>query len=285
MNIQMARAIGFKVLSPITDTAALDTRVLLCNVLGMTEIQLFASDRELSDEEEIRFRSLLCQRSEGVPVAYLTGRKEFFGRDFQVSPDTLIPRPDTEILVEKALEFAVSSFPSGGCSLLDICTGTGCIGITLAAELAAKGIDATLALGDISPGALEIAENNCRQIIKNGAKCILSNLFEAFDGEKFDLITANPPYIAPAFRETLPREVRKEPELALFAGENGMALVRKIVRDGGNHLNPGGLLIIECDSSQTGEAVGLLRGAGFGDCFELQDLSGLSRCVGGFWNA
>ncbi|MFA7190617.1 MAG: peptide chain release factor N(5)-glutamine methyltransferase [Sphaerochaetaceae bacterium] len=277
MKSRDARALGYRTLAAKSDTAALDSRLLLCSVLGISQAELFADDRILSQSEEAQFRSFLDQRASGVCVAAIIGHKEFYGRDFAVNRTVLVPRPDTETLVDKAL-----SLVNHDSRILDICTGTGCIGITIKAELEKRGLLCDLTLSDVSPDALAVASDNCRQIIENKAKCILSNLYEAFDGERFDLITANPPYIAPSERESLSTEVLHEPELALFSGDGGMALIRRIISEGPMHLVHGGLLVLECGCNQADETRMLLESSGFERCFIECDLNGLPRCVGGF---
>lgn len=284
MTVPEARAMGFKALTGMTDTAALDCRILLCHVLKMTQSELLLSTRQLSAEEEKCFEGLLKKRAEGFSVAVVIGHKEFFGRDFIVNDKVLVPRPETEILVERVInEF--KDRHQNPLKALDICTGSGCIGITVLAELERIGIDCEMILSDVCEQALGIAEDNCRQIIENRSKCILSDVFEAFDGRRFNLITANPPYIAPAMKDSLATEVLHEPELALFADDGGFALIRRIISESPKHLSNGGLLILECGYDQADETRKLMDESGFASSFILKDLAGLPRCVGGYANA
>lgn len=323
MTVSEARAIGFRMLGASSDTAALDARVLLAWVLGVSQSGLFVMDSDLSFSQESLYLDCLKRRSEGVPVAYIIGSKEFYGRDFIVNESVLVPRPDTETLVERALDFCLARCglavepgagnfavePGAGrfadvsyeakpaasmmravaerapIDALDICTGSGCIGITIKAELSEYGVPCSLTLGDLSDQALAVAKDNCRQILQNNAKCIKSDLLEAFEGQAFDLITANPPYIDPSLRGGLGPEVLHEPELALFCEEEGMAVIKRIIRDSPPFLKDGGLLILECGCDQAEAAAALLEKAGFAECFVQKDLAGLNRCVGGYIDA
>lgn len=337
MTVSEARAIGFRMLGASSDTAALDVRVLLAWVLGVSQTGLFTMDPDLSACQESLYLDCLKRRSEGVPVAYIVGSKEFYGRDFIVNESVLVPRPDTETLVERALDFCLARCglaryglaryglvrcglafePDAGdfavephprdfadvpyeakpavsmtavadrapIDALDICTGSGCIGITIKAELSEYGVPCSLTLGDLSDQALAVAKDNCRQILQNNAKCIKSDLLEAFEGQAFDLITANPPYIDPGLRGGLGHEVLHEPELALFCEEEGMAVIKRIIRDSPPFLKDGGLLILECGCDQAKAAAALLEKAGFSGCFVQKDLAGLNRCVGGYIDA
>lgn len=288
MDSLEARALGTRLLAPVSPTPALDCRVLLCHALGTTVERLFAEDRELSAEEERLFLSLLERRAAGLSVAAATGRKEFYGRTFAVSPDVLVPRPETETLVEKAVGLALGRARERRLEevrVLDVCCGSGCVGISVKAELEARGLRCRLWMGDISPAAVAIARKNCGQILPDGAKCIVSDLFEAFGGLKFDIVTANPPYIAGWRRGSLSREVLSEPEAALFSGEDGLDLTRRIVREAPPHLGAGGHLVLECGADQAWAAKRLLEAAGFAECFVADDLGGLPRCAGGHLDA
>lgn len=318
MTVSEARVIGFRMLGASSDTAALDVRVLLAWVLGVSQTGLFTMDSDLSACQESLYLDCLKRRSEGVPVAYIVGSKEFYRRDFIVNESVLVPRPDTETLVERALDFCLARCGLAGCGLavelgagrfadvpyeakpavsmtavadrapidaLDICTGSGCIGITIKAELSEYGVPCSLTLGDLSDQALAVAKDNCRQILQNNAKCIKSDLLEAFEGQAFDLITANPPYIDPGLRGGLGHEVLHEPEMALFCEEEGMAVIKRIIRDSPPFLKDGGLLILECGCDQAEAAAALLEKAGFAGCFIQKDLAGLNRCVGGYIDA
>ena len=282
MNLPEARKSGFQILRSYSDTPALDTRIILGWVTGLSQGEILTSEAPLTPAQVMRFMNALQKRCSGQSVAYIVGRKEFYGHDFAVGPGVLVPRPETEILVEAALEFLRGiDCPS----VLDICTGCGCIGISLKSALASEGRACALTLSDISPQALRFARRNCRQIIGNDAKCVKSDLFGAFEGCRFNLITANPPYIDPREKSMLAPEVLCEPPLALFAGDFGMEVLARIAGDGPGLLENGGLLLVECGCTQASDVRGLMEKAGLGRCFVLEDLGGRPRCVGGYRDA
>ncbi len=192
------------------------------------------SDKEKSYTSPVIFE-ILEKRRERQPLQYILGKWEFMGKEFFVSPDCLIPRPDTEILVEKAISLA-----KGNCRVADLCTGSGCIGISLA--LYCKGVDLTLM--DISSGALDVARKNA-QAHQINARFILGDITKDMPREKFDLITSNPPYIPSADIEGLSIEVKKEPLVALDGGTDGLDIVRFLVNDGPDYLNDDGKMLIE----------------------------------------
>ena len=186
---------------------------------------------------------ILEKRREHIPLQHILGRWDFMGMELFVSDDCLIPRPDTEILVEKAI-----SLTKQGDKVIDLCTGSGCIGISLAHYV--KGIDLTLM--DISSGALDMARKNATH---NGisARFILGDITKDIPNEKFDIITANPPYIPSSDIDTLSEEVKKEPILALDGGEDGLDFVRYLLASGISYLNKGGKMLIEFGYDQEAE--------------------------------
>ena len=192
---------------------------------------------------------ILEKRREHIPLQYVLGKWEFMGKEFFVSPDCLIPRPDTEILVEKALTFLKT-----GDHVADLCTGSGCIGISLA--FYKSGIDLTLM--DISSGALNIARKNAEA---HGVKAefILGDITKDLPNKKFDLIISNPPYISTSDIENLSPEVKKEPHLALDGGDDGLDLVRFLINDAVNYLNDGGKMIVEFGYDQESQIRALLE--------------------------
>lgn len=197
-----------------------------------------------------RIFEILEKRRERIPLQYLFGKWEFMGKEFSVSSDCLIPRPDIEILVEKALTLLKK-----GEDVADLCTGSGCIGISLA--LFKPGINLTLM--DISSGALEMAKKNASA---HGveARFILGDITKDLPNEKFDLIISNPPYIPTRDIENLSPEVKKEPRLALDGGGDGLDLVRFLINDGVSHLKEGGKMIVEFGYDQEGKIRALLGG-------------------------
>lgn len=263
----------------VSQTPLLDASLLLCKTTGLSREQLYAkSSSLLSDDAESVYVSLIKRRCDMEPIAYLIGEREFFGRTFTVNSDVLIPRPDTEILVETALElFKESRKPS----ILDLCTGSGCIGISLAGEIP----DSDVTLADISEGALQVARKNAARLLDRPVKVVQSDLFSAFEGERFSLIATNPPYLTDSWYDDTERQVKEEPRLALMGGdEDGLAIIRKIIEESPNHLYPRGVLLIECDFRQQGAVVELLRKRGFSDIGSKKDLAQLHRVVWGVFD-
>lgn len=209
---------------------------LLGFVIGCDSSRLFAHpERELTAHEAERFGRLVERRAAGEPTQYLLGVREFYERDFEVSPAVLIPRPETELLVEVLLERREKN-----ARVLDVGTGSGCIAVTLACERPAWEVCAT----DISAAALAVAQNNAYRL---GARVEFrhGDLTEPFADESFDVVVSNPPYVAQRDRPTLSRELRWEPESALFAGEDGLDVYRRLVPAAARVLRPGGLLAME----------------------------------------
>jgi release factor glutamine methyltransferase len=212
----------------------LTAEVLLAHAIGCTRSWLYAhSDEELKELWWIHYGRYLHQRIQGMPTQYITGTQEFFGRDFRVTPDVLIPRPETEHLIEAALKLPADT-------ILDVGTGSGCIAITLALETKSR-VVAT----DISPAALSVAKQNSRRLAAH-VDFLACDLGSALRDRSFDLIVSNPPYIAETDRATLQKEVRDhEPALALFAGADGLAVYARLIPEAARLLRPGGRLILE----------------------------------------
>jgi release factor glutamine methyltransferase len=321
------------------ETPRLDAEVLLAHVLGVGRADLYCNlKRVLTDEEVDLFSSFVKRRVEKEPVAYITGVKEFWSLSIHVTPDVLIPRPETEGIVEQALKIYKKSplppFVKGGIggilncdpfSILDLCTGSGCVAAALATEFPNARIVAT----DISPAAIEVAKYNLT-FARNRVEFFIGNLFEVFHKstplkksslsviasetkqsrgiatapsgprndffrgfeslftshespvtEKFDLITANPPYIANDDFETLSSDIRHyEPHLALIAGQDGLAISKQIIKDAPNYLKPGGVLIMEMGINQAREL------QKYAECIErydeilvIKDYSGIERIL------
>ena len=253
-------------------SARLEAQYLLQHALGKPRAWLLAHADEAPDPDQYAtYAALLQRRLAGEPVAYILGEREFYGRSFRVTPATLIPRPETEHLVEAAL----ARGPHGA-RVLDIGTGSGCIAITLKLERP----DWQVAGVDLSADALAVARGNGERL---GAKVewLHGDLFAELDGRSFDLVVANPPYVAAADPHLDAGDVRFEPRTALVSGEDGLDAVRAIVTRAPAHLAPGGWLLLEHGWDQ-GEAVGrLLAEAGFGEVFIARDLAGRARIGGG----
>ena len=255
--------------------ARLDARVLAAHILGTDAAWLIAHDTDpLADTHVAAFESLLFHRLDGVPIAYLVGTREFYGRPFRVTPDVLIPRPDTELLVERAL----ACIPSDqAVDVLDLGTGSGCIAITLALERPLARVTAV----DRSTAALAIARHNA-DILNAHIEFLTSDWFAALAGRRFDLIVSNPPYVAAADPHLARGDVRFEPLTALAAGHDGLDDLRRLIRAACDHLKPGGALLLEHGYDQADAVIELLRQHGFEQTCTLRDLGGLNRVSGGW---
>lgn len=257
----------------------LDAELLLCHVLGQDRIRLILdAERPLQKAELGRYRELFQRRRAGEPVAYLLGVREFYGRPFRVDHRVLIPRPDTETLVEVAL---VRTKHLDLCArVLDLCTGSGCVAISLAKER-----PTTCVLGlDVSPDAVDVARENAMRL--GAVNCTIgqSDLFAAVASThaRFDLITANPPYIPDAEIPSLDIDIRGfEPHLALAGGDDGLSIVRRIVSEAPGHLASGGVLAAEVMTGQASAVCELFEQQGFSDIQIKKDLGGRERVVSG----
>jgi len=259
------------------ETARLDADLLVAHALGLDRVRLFlALDRELEPEELTRIRALVTRRRAGEPIAYILGRKEFYGRAFVVSPAVLVPRPDTEALVECALALLPAASDA---HVLDLCTGSGAIAVSLAAERLQLRVEAT----DLSPEALAVAHQNVeahglteRVVLRRG------DLFAALpERRRFALITVNPPYIPAGDARSLPRDVvAHEPHLALFGGADGLGVVRRLVAAAPDWLAPGGTLLVELGAGQSDRALALVRAEKrYVDARMWPDLAGIARVL------
>lgn len=222
-------------------------------------------ERALSIEEAERFQHLVERRASGEPTQYILGVQEFFERDFEVGPAVLIPRPETELLVEAVLEKAGET-----ARVLDVGTGSGCIAVTLACERLGWEVCAT----DCSESALAVAEQNARRL-KARVEFRQGDLVEPFADEAFDVIVSNPPYVAERDRPTLSREVGREPETALFAGVDGLDVYRRLIPAAARVLKPGGLLALELGYDSLPGVQTLLEG--WDDVETRPDLAGITR--------
>lgn len=255
------------------ENARLEAEWLLCAATGLDRVGLYVNfEKPLSDAELTPFRAMVARRAKREPLQYILGSQEFYGLDFTVTPDVLIPRHDTEVLVQAAIDRA-----SGARRILDIGVGSGCIAVTLAKTL--PGVEVWGV--EKSPAALALAQQNAE---RHGVRVTLceGSLFEPFPGERFDLIVSNPPYIPTADLETLQPEVRDyEPWGALDGGPDGLDFYRTIIPAAREHLSPGGWLLFELGIGQA-EAVGaMLTQSGFVDTFTAKDPSLIDRVVGG----
>ena len=237
------------------ESPKLDAEILLAQIVNLERLDLyFNRDRILTHNEEAQFKSLVKRRAQREPVAYILGYKEFWSLKIATTPDVLIPRPETEGVVELSLKHFKDSRHEE-IDILDLCTGSGCIAAALATELPRAKIVAT----DISPEALNVAKQNL-VFAGNRINFFIGDLFSALhesrvtnhESRKFDLITANPPYIAPKDLETLPPEIRRyEPLMALNGGLEGLAISKRILNDAWQYLKDSGLLIMEMGINQS----------------------------------
>lgn len=253
----------------------LEIRVLL-SYLGMSEIEQITERNKILNPDFVDKAILLFKkRINGTPMAYITHSKEFYGHSFYVDERVLIPRPDTEILVEKAIEEYKSHAYRG--KILDICTGSGAVGASVAYAL-----NKDVSFSDLSPEALEIAKRNYFTITGKKGDGRLGSLFEPWKGEKFSLITANPPYLTQSWYMETERDVKSEPVMALVSDSgDGMDIIREIVSTSGEYLEEKGMLLIECDYRQTEPLSALLKESGFSNVKTEKDLGGRERIVYG----
>lgn len=254
--------------------ARLESRVLAAFAWNVSPAWLIAHDTDLlADAQIAQFRALLTRRLTGEPVAYLTGTREFFGRPFSVSPDVLIPRPETELLVELAL---ARMPPDQPVEVLDLGTGSGCVAVTLALERPRARVTAV----ERSAAALAVAQRNA-DFLNARVEFLASDWFAALAGRRFDLIVGNPPYIGAADPHLVRGDVRFEPLTALAAGLDGLDDLRRLTSAACAHLKPVGTLLLEHGYDQADAVRALLRDCGIVPPQSWNDLAGIARVSGG----
>ena len=263
-------------------TPRLDAELLVAHALGLPRVQLYVQfDRPLVADELASIRALIRRRQGGESVAYLVGKKEFWGLDFAVDARVLVPRPDTETLVEEARARLAAGGggpePLGAARIADVGTGSGALAVTLA-KLAAG---ATVFAADLSPDALAVARANAERL-GVAVTFVEGDLAAPLAPHgPFTLLVANLPYIPSGDLAGLPAEVRAEPALALDGGPDGLALVRRLIAAAPALLAPGGALALEIGAGQAPATAALLREGGFGDVRVRRDLGGVERVVSG----
>jgi release factor glutamine methyltransferase len=260
------------------DSPRLDAELLLGRAISCTRIQLIADAKRALDSGELaRFKDLVKRRRAREPTAYILGEREFYGRMFRVDRRVLIPRPDTETLVEVALERTRAR--SMSMRALDLCTGSGCVAITLARERRTS----LFVAADVSGDALAVARENARRLGAYNVAFRQGDLFAAVDASfRFDLVTANPPYIADADMSGLQPEVRDyEPRVALSGGADGLEIVRLIVAGARPHLAGAGRLVLEVGFGEAAAAAAILASAGFEQIEIRRDYARVERVVSG----
>jgi release factor glutamine methyltransferase len=248
----------------------LEAELLAAFLLGRDRGWLYAHDDEpIGAGTRARFEALLERRLAGQPIAYILGQREFYGRSFLVDDSVLIPRPETELLIDTALTLALPERPR----VADIGTGSGCIALTLAAERPNWSVTAT----DVSEQALVVARHNRARLGLADVAMRRGDLFEPLATERFDLIVANPPYVAHGDPHLEVGDVRFEPETALVAGRDGSRILRRLIAAAGSHLEPRGWLLVEHGHDQADRVRDLYSRAGFAAVESRRDLAGIER--------
>ena len=258
------------------ESARLDSEILLAHVLNCRRLYLYVdADKNVSPAQVARYENLIERRIKKIPVAYLTGQREFFGMNFAVTPDVLIPRPDTEILVQVAIEKIYSLNPKPYPLILDIGTGSGAICISILKHVKT----ARAVTVDISADAINCAKFNAEKFgVDDRITFHVSNLFDDLRGQKFHAIISNPPYIPTKDLSTLQAEVQREPKIALDGGVDGLNFYRRIVNESPNFLFAGGFIAVEIGICQA-LAVKNMLDENFVDVKIIRDLSNIERVV------
>ncbi len=262
-------ALAARALAPHSESPRLDAELLLGKVLGVGRTQLIVSATlSLAEEALRRYRHLIDQRVKGAPIAYLTGTREFWSMNLKITPAVLVPRPETETLVELALALVG---PDQLLSILDLGTGSGAIALAIARERPRARITGV----DISPAALSVARENSRALDLPRIAWRRGSWFEAVPGERFDIVIANPPYLADG--DPALRALAAEPALALTSGPTGFEALTAIIEEAALHLEPGGTLMLEHGSAQARTVAHLLERRGFRSVCSHHDYSGNPR--------
>ncbi len=259
----------------VSSEASRESEMLLSHALQRERAWLFAhADDPIDAADAVRFHSLLVRRAAGEPIAYITGRREFWSLDLAVTPDVLIPRPETELLVELALRRISQSAQT---DIADLGTGSGAVALAIAHERPRAAVLAT----DISVAALAVARANAQHLDLDNVQFMQSDWCAALDKRRFDVIVSNPPYIAESDVHLSRGDLRFEPRAALASGSDGLDAIYAIVRDAPMFLKPGGWLLFEHGHDQGAAVRELLGKSGFVEVFTAPDLAGRERASGG----
>jgi len=257
----------------------LEAEILLSAILDQDRVYFYTHSQELVDLKQAEtYRSVIKRRGQLEPVAYILGKKEFMGMDFFVNRDVLIPRPDTEPMVEYLIHYLQVNFPEGA-KILDLCTGSGAIGIAIKKHYQ-KG---AVSLSDFSGAALAVTKINANQLVKDDLSLYQGDLFAAIpEAQTFHLIVSNPPYISQAEMKKLSRDIIEyEPHMALDGGASGLDFYRRIIEEAYLFLEKDGLLALEIGDSQSGTVMEMLKNSGYQEIQTIRDLGGHIRCVTG----
>ena len=262
------------------DSPRLDAEVLLAEARNCGRIELYtAFDEEADHYVRTAFRELVRRRSEGTPVAYLVGRREFYSLSFRVTPEVLIPRPETEYLVMGLLDLVKEGYPDGSVDVVDVGTGSGCVAVSVANHLG----NARLTAVDISPAALKIAQENIEaHDFANRIDVVEGDLLAVFPAKPlFDFVVSNPPYVSePEFEQLASEVAEHEPRVALVGGETGAEIIARLIPQAAERLRPGGWLLMEISPMIEDRVIELLAADGrFAPAETINDQAGLARII------
>ena len=265
--------LAVRTLAASSESPELDAEVLLSTVMGVARSALIVRAEEPVGVELLRaYQGLIDRRMSGVPVAYLTGRREFWSLPLKVTPAVLVPRHETELLVEMALKVIPKAEAR---SVLDLGTGSGAVALAIASERPLARVTGA----DFSPAALGVARDNARSLALPNLAWRLGSWFDAVPGERFDAIVANPPYVAAG--DPALAALEAEPEIALVSGPAGLDALAAIIQSAAPHLESGGWLVLEHGSTQHGDVASMLERRGFGGVETHEDFSGRPRVTFG----